>query len=82
MTFFKIFRQKQRYFQTFLQLIVVYLLTDFKILQLVRIMLQSWWCVSTHTYVVSENIPFSTKTVLILLMSAFFGKKLEFFWQK
>ena len=33
------------------------------------------WYVSTHTYAVSENIPFSTKTLLILLMSAFFCKK-------
>ena len=28
----------------------------------------------THTYLVSENTPYSTKTLSILLMSAFFGK--------
>ena len=33
---------------------------------------------STHTYIVSENIPFSTKALLILLMSAFFCKKPAF----
>ena len=27
----------------------------------------------THTYIVSENMPFSTKALLILLMSAFFA---------
>ena len=32
------------------------------------------WYVSTHVHVVSENVPFSTKTLLILLMSAFFAK--------
>ena len=31
--------------------------------------------ISTHTYVVSENIPLSTKAILILMMSAFFCKK-------
>ena len=37
-------------------------------LKLVRIMLElETWYVSTHTYVVSENIPFSTKAILILL---------------
>ena len=30
------------------------------------------WYVSRHTYAVSENIPFSTKTFLILQMSSFF----------
>ena len=30
--------------------------------------------VSTHTYVVSENTPFSTKYLLFLLMSTFFAK--------
>ena len=29
------------------------------------------WYVRTHIYLVSENIPFSTKTALFLLMSAF-----------
>ena len=32
------------------------------------------WYVSTHTYVVSENIPLSIKNPLILLISAFFFK--------
>ena len=32
------------------------------------------WNVSKHTYVVWENMPFSTKTHLNLLMSAFFVK--------
>ena len=32
------------------------------------------WYVSTQTYVISENIPYSTKTPLILLMSEFFFK--------
>ena len=32
------------------------------------------WYVSTHRYVVSENIPFSTKALLILLMPAFLVK--------
>ena len=45
------------------------------------IMLETWnlerkyteiW--STERYVASENIPFSTKTSLILIISAFFGK--------
>ena len=36
------------------------------------------WHVSTNTYVVSENIPFSTKAVLILLMSVFFGQNSTF----
>ena len=35
--------------------------------------------ISTYTYVVSENIPFSTKALLILLMSATFCKKSVFF---
>ena len=41
----------------------------------VRIMLETWNSVSTHTYVVWENIPFSTKVLLVLLMSTFFCKK-------
>ena len=36
------------------------------------------WHVSTHTYLVSEIIPFSTKAVLILLMSAFFANVQRF----
>ena len=32
------------------------------------------WNVSTHTFLVSENIPLSIKALLILMMSAFFGK--------
>ena len=34
---------------------------------------------STRTYIVSENIPYSIKTFLILLMSAFHCKKSVFF---
>ena len=49
-------------------------------LNLVKIMLETWNLVhGTNTYTVSENIPFSTKTSLILLMSAFFCKKSAFF---
>ena len=33
----------------------------------------------THTRLVSENMPFSAKVLLILLISAFFRKKLAFF---
>ena len=42
------------------------------------------WCVSTHAYAVSENIPFSTKPLLILLMPAFFFflENISIFWQK
>ena len=36
------------------------------------------WYVSTHTYVVSVNISFSAKALIILLMSAFFCKKSAF----
>ena len=35
--------------------------------------------VSTYTYVFLENVPFSTKTFLILLMSAIFAKTQHFF---
>ena len=42
-------------------------------------MLEAWNLVCKHTHdVVSENIPFSTKTPLILLMSAFFAKSQYF----
>ena len=37
------------------------------------------WYVSKHKYVVSENMPVSTKILLILLMSAFCSKKSAFF---
>ena len=40
------------------------------------------WYVSTQACVVVENIPFSTKDCLILLMSAFFAKNQHFFGQK
>ena len=40
------------------------------------------WLVRTRPYVVSENIPFTAYPPLILLMSAFFCKKLTFFLQK
>ena len=32
------------------------------------------WYPCTRIYLVSENIPFSTKALLILMTSAFFGK--------
>ena len=49
-------------------------------LKLVRIMLETWNLVrKVHTYIVSENIPFSTKAFLILLMSAAFCKKMSNF---
>ena len=35
--------------------------------------------VSKYTYVFLENVPFSIKTFLILLMSAFFAKNQHFF---
>ena len=44
-------------------------------LKLVRIV------VSTQIYLVSENIPFSCRALLIMVMSTFFCKK-SFFWQK
>ena len=39
------------------------------------------WHVSTHTYVVTENIPFITNPLLTLLTSAFFSKKSAFYGQ-
>ena len=39
------------------------------------------WHIRTDKYLVSENIPFSTKVLLILLMLAFFCNKLAFFGQ-
>ena len=45
-------------------------------LKLVKIVIETWnWFVNTHTYTVSENIPFCTKALLILLMSAFLLQK-------
>ena len=38
--------------------------------------------VSTNPYVVSQNIPVSTKTLLILMMLAFSHKNLAFFLHK
>ena len=37
-----------------------------------------FWYASTHIYVVSENIPFSTKALLIFLISISFFKKQHF----
>ena len=37
------------------------------------------WYVSLHTYLVSENIPFSTKAILVLLMAASFFSKNQHF---
>ena len=50
-------------------------------LKLVRIMLETLNLARkyTHTYVVPENIPFSTKALLILMMPAFFAKNQRFF---
>ena len=39
------------------------------------------WYVSTHTHVVLENLPFSTTTASVLLMSVFFPKA-SYFWAK
>ena len=39
------------------------------------------WYVSTHKYVASENMLFSSKISLILMISAFFLQKSAFFWQ-
>ena len=51
-------------------------------LKLVRIMLRNAyfesWHISTDIYAVSEDIHFITKVLLILLMSAFFCKKVAF----
>ena len=50
-------------------------------LKLVRTMLETWNLVHKyfHTYVVLENIPFSIKKSLVLLISAFFCKETLFF---
>ena len=40
------------------------------------------WYLSTQTYLVSENMPFSTKTLLIFLMPAFFFTKNQHFFGK
>ena len=40
------------------------------------------WHVSTNSYIVSENMLFSTKALLILLMSGVFCKKNRVFWPK
>ena len=52
-------------------------------LKIVRIMLEfEIWYVNKDTYVVSENIPFSTMIPLILLISAFSAKKISIFLAK
>ena len=51
-------------------------------LKLVRIMLETSNLARKYKYLISENIPFSTKVVLILLMSVFFLQKITVFWQK
>ena len=48
-------------------------------LKLLRIILETWHLVGTHTYLVSKNMPFSTRTTLLLPMSAFFAKSQYFF---
>ena len=37
------------------------------------------WYINTHTHIVSENVHSSTKTPIILLISAFFLQKSAFF---
>ena len=55
------------------------LLTVHSCRKLVRIMKETWsWYISTHTYEVSENKYFSTRTSLILQMSRLFGKNQHF----
>ena len=53
-------------------------------LKLVRTMLETshFALKYTHTYVILENISFSTKTLLVLLIPAFFCKISAFFWPK
>ena len=48
--------------------------------EIFRIVLETklCWYVSTHTYLVSQNIYFSAKTSLTLLMSTSFGKNSTF----
>ena len=46
-------------------------------LKLIIIIIEIWHVI-THPHVVSENIPFCTKALLLLLMSAFFCKKSAF----
>ena len=46
-------------------------------LKLVRIMLETWY-VSRHIHVVSKNIPFRTKALLILLSGFFLVKNQHF----
>ena len=50
-----------------------------KILKLVRITPETWNLVRKYTYIVSKSKPFSTKALLILLMSAFFVCKISVF---
>ena len=45
-------------------------------LRLVKIMLETWNLVSTPTYVVSENIPFSTKALILQKNQHFLVKML------
>ena len=40
------------------------------------------WHARTDKYLVSENIPFSTKVLLILLMLTFFLQQISVFWPK
>ena len=40
------------------------------------------WYVSTETYVVPKNVPFTTRIPLILLISEFFCKNQQFLRQK
>ena len=38
------------------------------------------WNVSTYTQLVLEHIPFMNKNLIILMMSAFFCKRISIFW--
>ena len=48
----------------------------------IRIILETWNLARKYTHIcISENVPFSTKDLLILLMPAFFCKKSVLFGQ-
>ena len=49
-------------------------------LKIVRVMLETWNLVWKYTHMVSENITFSTKIPLILLMSGFLLQKNQHFF--
>ena len=52
------------------------------LIKFVRIMVETWnLLLSIHTYIVLENIAFSAKSFLILLMPAFYLQKISIFLQ-